>query len=66
MHSLLAVAPTPSQTQGSAQDATITGAAIVVFVVLMVALAFLLAWLGKYRGRRRPEPRPSDKPFRPT
>lgn len=66
MLSLLAATPTPSQTQGSEQNAAFAGGAIVVFVLLMVALAFLLAWLGKYRGRRLPEPRPDDKPFRPT
>lgn len=68
MHSYLAaaVSPTPSQTQGSEQNAAFAGGAIVVLLVVMVALALLLAWLGKYRGRRRPEPRPDDKPFRPT
>jgi hypothetical protein len=62
----LAAAPTPTQTQGTAENAAWAGGSLFVFILAMVALAFLLAWLGKYRGRRRPAEPDPDKPLRPT
>jgi hypothetical protein len=63
---LAAATPTPTQTQGTTENAAWAGGTLLVFILAMVALVFLLAWAGKYRGRRRPAAPDPDKPLRPT
>ena len=63
---IVATAPTPTQTQGTAENAAWAGGLLFVFILVMIALVFLLAWFGKDRGRRRPAEPDPEKPLRPT